>query len=216
MSEFLDPKTKSAGEEFFGCPILSRYSNVENGILAQQTRSEQHHFVVNIASYFIEILDLQKDEAVPNGTVGRIVITDYYNFATPMLRYDTGDLGILEECEIKGNRRLCLTRVEGRKLDQIFSVRGNLISSYVVYKNMWKYTEIDQYQLVQKAPGEYLFKINTASTFSREAELKEEFLKFLGEDALFTVEYVKDIPLLDSGKRKKVVNLNSTIDSTHG
>jgi phenylacetate-CoA ligase len=54
---------------------------------------------------------------------------------------------------------------------------------------------------------EYLFKININGPFKRETELIKEFKIYLGSDAQFVVEYVNEIPLLDSGKRKKIVNL---------
>jgi len=207
MSETLDEYTKKAGEKHFSCPVLSRYSNIENGILAQQTTENQIDFLVNTASYLIEIFDLNTDKPLPNGKMGRIVVTDYFNYATPMIRYDTGDIGILEEKTIEGKLNLFLTKIEGRKLDQIFNTSGNLVSSYIVYKNMWKYTEIDQYQLIQKAEKEYTFKICSLEKFTRETELKNEFIRYLGADANFNVEYVNEIPLLNSGKRRKVVNL---------
>ncbi len=40
----------------------------------------------------------------------------------------------------------------------------------------------------------------------REEELISEFKTYLGEDATFSIEYVSEIPLLASGKRKKIVN----------
>ncbi len=165
MSESLDDYTKSKTEQYFSCPALSRYSNIENGILAQQTLSNQNDFTVNIASYMIEIFDIHRDVPLSLGQLGRIVVTDYFNYATPLIRYDTGDIGQLEEKIEEGVKKLFLTKVEGRKLDQIFNTNGELISSYIVYKNMWKYTEIDQYQLVQKTKNEYLFKICTTKNF---------------------------------------------------
>lgn len=71
---------------------------------------------------------------------------------------------------------------------------------------MWQYTEINQYQLVQYGAKDYLFKVNMDGSFKRESQLIEEFKKFLGPDANFKVEYVDEIPLLASGKRKKIAN----------
>ena len=59
MSEGLDDYTRQAGERHFGCPVLARYSNIENGIIAQQTVSERSSLIVNTASYLIEILDFR-------------------------------------------------------------------------------------------------------------------------------------------------------------
>jgi phenylacetate-CoA ligase len=211
MSESLNVYTQQAGERLFRCPVLSRYSNLENGIIAQQTMAERTNFIVNRASYFLEILDIEKDERLPNGSLGRIVLTDFFNDAMPMIRYDTGDIGAMGEQEIEGTKQLVLTRLEGRKLDQIFNTDGDLISSYIVYKNMWKYTEIEQYQFIQKGHGEYVFRISIQGKFRRERELVGEFLSYLGRDADFRIEYVNEIPLLSSGKRKKIVNESTDV-----
>jgi phenylacetate-CoA ligase len=124
----------------------------------------------------------------------------------PLIRYDTGDVGILSNKSSCNFATPVLTRLEGRKLDILYDTAGNLISSYVVYKNMWKYTEIIQYQLIQEGKKEYKFKINMKGSFAREKELVREFKSYLGEDADFNVEYVSEIPLLASGKRRKIVN----------
>lgn len=206
MSESPNEYTSKMGKIFFNCPVLSRYSNIENGILAQQTHDSAEDYLINRASYFLEIIDLNSNEVLPYGNLGRIVVTDFYNKAMPLIRYDTGDLGVMKLKTINGIEHQVLTKIEGRQLDQIYNTNGDLISSYIVYKNMWNYTEIEQYQLIQKDKNKYVFKISIDGKFERENQLIEEFLQYLGHDADFSIEYVKEIPLIASGKRRKVVN----------
>ncbi len=73
---------------------------------------------------------------------------------------------------------------------------------------MWNYPEIEQYQFVQVSKEEYVFKISMKGKFKREDELITEFKSYVGLDADFKVEYVDEIPLLNSGKRKKVMNIS--------
>lgn len=204
MSESLNIETKEKLEKLFNCPVVSRYSNLENGIIAQQEVNGDGSFLINTASYYVEILDLERDEILPEGHKGRIVVTDLYNYAMPMIRYDTGDIGSMY---IAPNGKKYLKTVEGRKLDVLYDTHGNIVSSYIMYKNMWKYTEISQYQLIQIGEKDYLFKINCPNSFDKESQLVTEFKEYLGEDSNFQVEYVTEIPLLNSGKRRKTVNL---------
>lgn len=205
MSEGLNDYTKSTMEKFFGVPALSRYSNLENGIIAQQTLKDDPLFLINTASYHIEILKIDGDEPAKDGELGRIVVTDLFNYAMPMIRYDTGDIGaIVTDSKYPG--RKYFSKIEGRKLDMLYDTKGNIVSSYIMYKNMWQYTEIKQYQLIQEGEKEYLFKINAEDSFKKESQLVAEFKSYLGSDASFKVEYVNEIPLLDSGKRRKLVN----------
>ena len=201
MSESLNEYTKATLSKVFGVQAVSRYSNIENGIIAQQETTRESRFLINTASYHIEVLDLDSDIPVKNGQLGRIVVTDLYNKAMPMLRYDTGDIGAIDP----GDNRY-LSSIEGRKLDRIFNTKGELLSSYIVYKNMWQYTEIVQYQFIQDGPRSYVFKINVEGHFTREDKLINEFKQYLGNDADFKIEYVSEIPLLSSGKRKKIMN----------
>ena len=204
MSETLNEYTRTTMEKYFGVPVVSRYSNLENGIIAQQLPDSNGRYLVNTASYHIEILDMYSDDSVNDGLPGRIVVTDLFNYAFPMIRYDTGDIGSFEPAT--DNTKRYFLSVEGRKLDLLFDTSGNLVSSYLVYKNMWQYTEIDQYQLIQESANRYTFKINCRSKFLKENQLIDEFKLYLGKNADFRVEYVDEIPLLESGKRKKIVS----------
>ena len=207
MSEALNDYTKETLEKHFNSPVLSRYSNIENGIIAQQFPDNTKDFHINAASFVVEILDMEADTPVTPGEPGRIVVTDLFNYGMPMLRYDTGDIGVGAESFDLKHVPPILKRIEGRKLDTIYNTKGNAVSSYIVYKNMWQYTEITQYQLIQVNTKEYIFKINVEGEFNRAGQLIAEFKKYLGVDAKFDIEYVSEIPLLDSGKRKKVVNM---------
>jgi phenylacetate-CoA ligase len=205
MSETLNDFTKKSMQKYFNAPVVARYSNLENGIIAQQEADGGDRYLVNTASYFVEILKLGLDEPAEEGELGRIVVTDLFNYAMPLIRYDTGDLGAYEtDADRPG--LLFLSRVEGRRLDVLYDTKGEMVSSYLVYKNMWQYTEINQYQLIQEGEKDYTFKINTNDSFTKEEQLIKEFKSYLGTDAKFKISYVNEIPLLASGKRKKIVN----------
>jgi phenylacetate-CoA ligase len=206
ISESLNDYTRMSLKRVFGIAPVSRYSNIENGIIAQEIMDDSKKYLINTASYIVEILKIHSNEAAEPGLAGRIVVTDLFNYGMPLIRYDTGDIGIMdEENHTIGNS--FLTKIEGRKMDLLYNTNGELISSFIVYKNMWKYPEIIQYQLIQIDKTQYLFKINLEGTFKREEELIKEFKTYLGEEANFSIEYVNEIPLLASGKRKKIVNL---------
>ena len=205
MSETLNDYTKQTIKKYFGVPVYSRYSNLENGILAQQVPGSENKYLINTASYVVEIFKMNEDAPALAGELGRIVVTDLYNYAMPIIRYDTGDMGILSLHKNTADNSY-LEVVEGRRLDLIYATDGTLVSSYIVYKNMWQYTEILQYQLVQYGAKDYLFKINMEGTFTKGNKLINEFKQYLGHDANFTVEFVDEIPLLASGKRKKIAN----------
>lgn len=201
MSEAINDYTYQSIKKYFGITPVSRYSNNENGVLAQQDSTSNGKFVINSASYFIEILDLINDRPVKNGELGRIVITDLHNYAMPMIRYDTGDVGVMENDD---NKVSYLKTIEGRKLDLLYDIKGNVVPSHVSYK-LCKYGNYKQFQLIQFGKKEYLIKLNTETKVDEERML-EEYKGYFGYNAIISIKYVNEIPLLSSGKRREVRN----------
>lgn len=211
ISESLATAVRHGIEKLFNTRVVSRYSDSECGILSQQcvTKDEFH---INSGSFYIELLKLDSDEAAKDGEVGRIVVTDLYNHAMPIIRYDTGDLGVISHTPQCGHGAKVFTRVDGRRIDNIFSTSGEVLSPYIIINTLWKYTELKQFQFIQYGEKEYELKLNkVAGQFVREVELIGEIKAYIGEDALINIRYVDEIPLLASGKRKQVVNNYKTI-----
>lgn len=206
LSESLDPTTKKLAKEIFGTTVISRYSDQELGIMAQQT-TDSDEFILNIGSYYFEFLDLDEDKPAKIGQPGRIVVTDLFNHSMPLIRYDTGDIAIVQNTEDADIPRL-LT-VEGRRVDFIYSTNGELVSPYVVNTPMHEFQDISQYQFIQNGEKEYKMLLNLRDglkMFKRENDMLVMLRSFLGQDAYIDVEYVEEIPVLKSGKRKQVVN----------
>lgn len=201
ISEALNSYTRISTEKYFGITPLSRYSNNESGIMAQQIHTEDTNFRINDSSYVMEILALDKDEVLPFGESGRIVLTDLYNKATPLIRYDTGDIGVMEKDK---NGQPFFTEISGRKVDQLYSTKGELISSHLSLRLM-DYGTFKQYQLVQKSRKEYHINLNTKTPID-EVQLISDYKEYFGTDAIIKINYVDEIPLLASGKRREVVN----------
>ena len=202
MAEALKQHERERMAHYFNAPVFERYSNQENGILAQQTASSDGRYVLNWGSYYFEILELDSDEHVKPGGLGRIVVTDLFNFAMPMIRYDTGDMGIYEESEVG---LPYLSKIYGRRMDTIYNTSGVIVSPFIFYMVL-DFSRIRQFQFIQTNKTEYLFKLNANPEEVNETEIVDYFKTYLGEDAVIQFSYVDEIPLLSSGKRKKIVN----------
>lgn len=203
-SEYLNHYTKTSLSKYFNTPVLSRYSSEEIGVIAHQTIDSQEHFIINHASYYVELLDLKEDKPAKLGELGRIVVTDLFNYCMPIIRYDTGDIAKF----LKNDKnQLKFEKIEGRKMDLIFDTKGNIISSFVVYTKFYNYyTLLKQYQFIQQNKKEYEVKLNVIDKFPFEKELVKSIKTDFGDDAQVKITYVDEIPPLSSGKRKKVIN----------
>lgn len=206
-SEYLNDYTRVNMSKIFHAPIYSRYSNEELGIIAQQIEGSAEEFVINWASYYVELLDFNSDVPVEQGNPGRIVVTDLFNYCMPLIRFDTGDVGVFSITKEKQLPNF--QKVEGRKMDLIYDTAGNIISSFLVYTKFYNYYKyFKQYQFIQLNQKEYLIKLNLIDdNFEYEEELIKSIKSDFGDDALVKIEYVNEIPPLNSGKRKKVMSL---------
>ena len=113
MSETLSQFTKDVLEGYFGVKPVARYSSIECGIMAQQCAHSSNEYHINVATHHIEVLDMHNDTLVPEGQLGRIVITDLYNFGMPFIRYDTGDIGAMSATSACDFKTPVLTRLDG-------------------------------------------------------------------------------------------------------
>lgn len=201
-SEVLDMQVKQRIKDTIGCSIIDRYSNQENGIIAQ-TKDLSDEFAVNIASYYVELLKIDSNDASSNGELGRIVVTDLYNFAMPMIRYDTGDLAI--KCGTNHGWVNKFKAVQGRRVDTIYDTKGNKITPIAICNYMWEYTKLKQYQFIQEGEKQYIMKLNGAEGIYTKEEVEQMLKDILGSDAEIDIQFVNTIPVLASGKFKKTI-----------
>ena len=201
-SEVLGMEMKQMIKDTIGCKVIDRYSNEENGFLAQSEDCSDS-FKVNIASFKIEILKQDCDEPAEIGEVGRIVVTDLYSFAVPLIRYDTGDLAI--KATEKDGWVTELKTLQGRRVDVIYDTQGRRLTAHTWSVYMWKYEKLKQYQFIQEDAKEYVLKVNGAKGIYTDEELVNHLKSILGDDANVTIEHVDGIPALASGKFKKTV-----------
>ena len=204
IAEGLNDYVRNRVKKYLNVDIISRYSNSENGIIAQQNIGSKY-FEINWASYYVEILDLNHDIPVKSGESGRIVITDLFNYSMPLIRYDTGDVGILDFDQ--NSESLVFTNIEGRKMDMFTNTNGEYISSHIIH-HILQFNEIDQFQFIEEENKEYIIKLKVTRNFDydNETSIINQYKEYFGHDANIRIEYVKDIPLLLSGKRKLVIN----------
>lgn len=163
-SEMLFEEDKLLLEKQFGIPIVNEYGASELDLIAFQNPEDQ--WQVNSETLFVEILD-DHNQAVPNGTSGRIVITSLFNKAHPFIRYDLGDIGILDEKSTL--KKPILKKLIGRTNDVAILPSG------------------------KKSPGLTFYYV-TKSIIEDDGNVKEFTIKQTKIDH-FEVEYVSDFEL---------------------
>lgn len=199
-AEGLKERTREIISEYFHCPVYSRYGNEESGTLAQEDGSGNGHRV-NAASYEIEVLDLNEDKPAGEGEIGRVVITDLFNYAFPLIRYENGDLAVKKVTE---DGRVYLEDVIGRKVDMLYTTDGKMVNWLHSLIFLKKYRDIKQFQVIQESRYNFTWMLNTQN-HNYEDLIHCEVKEIFGEDSIHRFEYVDKIPTMRSGKTKMTV-----------
>ena len=127
-SETLFDNDKVLLQKQFGVPVINEYGCAELGLIAFQNTDDD--WLVNSDDLYVEILD-DKDNILPLGEQGRIVITSLYNKAHPFIRYDLGDIGTLSIDSTLS--RPILESLAGRTNDTLNLPSGKIAAGFTMY-----------------------------------------------------------------------------------
>ncbi|MBQ6386878.1 MAG: phenylacetate--CoA ligase family protein [Lachnospiraceae bacterium] len=202
MGEALPESTRRKCTELFGItPVLS-YGNNENGFIAVSLPGEDV-YTIDLFNFYVEILKMDSDEPAGEGELGRIVITDFYNRAFPMIRYDTGDTGIVRTLPDPGGRvRQVFTEIYGRRGSLIRNTAGEPLSTHVFMNNLLNFEgQLRQARCIQTGLTSYTLQLNPEmGARIDEQRVDRIYRSYLGDDAEIRIEYVEELPIERSGK----------------
>ena len=146
---------------------------------------------------------MDSDELAEDGEVGRLVITDYFNKAFPIIRYENGDLVSIRH---KDDGRVYIETIMGRIADVLYTVDGKMTDIFHAISFLEPCQDIKQFQLVQDDYDKLTWILNTTN-HSYEEFIVEETKKLFGEKVNIEFKYVNEIPKLRSGKTRMTVCL---------
>ena len=147
LAEIVTPELRRLCREAWGVPVIDMYSAVETGYIALQC-PEHEHYHVQSEALLVEVLDERGNPCTP-GEMGRVVVTDLHNFATPLIRYDIGDFAEPAAGCSCGRGLPVLARIVGRTRNLLATPDGRrryAIEGQIKYLDI---APIVQHQLVQ-------------------------------------------------------------------
>ena len=200
-AEMLSNQDRKTIEAAFNTKVYNQYGLNDGGISAFED-GENNGFLIDSERSFME--SVSGSRRVFNQP-GNLIATSLYNYSFPFIRYDTGDIGMINERPISGENRLRLTALLGRETDMI-EINGRRIGSPVLTVLMGKF-DILRYQVI-KEKNELRFIINKGNNFTRENELtiKQSILEKLGKAEIifdYSGEFFKS-----KNKHKFIVDLD--------
>ncbi|MCF0132445.1 MAG: phenylacetate--CoA ligase family protein [Blautia sp.] len=202
MGEGLPQTVWEGLTETFGFSPVRSYGNNENGFLACEIQGEGW-YTADLYNFYIEILKMDSDEPADSGELGRVVITDYYNRAFPMIRYDTGDTALYEEiCDGRGRIHGYFNEIYGRRGSLLYNCDGEPLSMHCFLNVLIDLEDVvHQAKCIQWEKTRYELLLNADPEKVDEQMVINAYKQYLGDAARIDVTYVDEIPVEASGKR---------------
>src|SRR5690606_32661935 len=149
----------------------------------------------NEASFIVEVVSLTADRPAGPGELGRVVVTDLFSHAMPLIRYDTGDLAIAGTSCRCGRATRTLERVEGRVVEMLTTADGERLSPFFLNPIMRRAAGVRQFQFAQVGPSAYELRV-VGGVPDALLPVAKEIGSKLGKGAAVDVRLVPDIPAL--------------------
>jgi phenylacetate-CoA ligase len=176
-SEVLNSNDRVKIEMAFNAKIFNHYGLAEQVVMMGEC--EKHEGLHNYDEYgYLELVDTD------DPSVKKIVGTNLNNLTMPLIRYDTGDLAIVEKINCScGRESILVKNIIGRSDLNIITKTGHKIPTVNFYTLFEHFAEVSRWQMVQKSFT--LIKIILLTdniSISRLDELKGELGKRLSVD----------------------------------
>lgn len=151
MGSLLDTNARERISRAFGCPVFDCYGATELGCIAWEC-SRHSGLHINMDTVGVEFL--HGDEPARPGQLARLVCTSLFSLTMPFIRYDIGDIGVLDPAPCPCGRGLPLmSRLEGRADDFFIRTDGRWISPSEVVNRLKRLPGLARFRLVQKTPS---------------------------------------------------------------
>jgi phenylacetate-CoA ligase len=210
VGETLPPDVREAAERRLNVELRDCYSSEEFGYLAIECPLGGLYHLMSEA-LLVEVVD-QQGRPCREGEIGRLVVTDLHNHASPMIRYDIGDHAEVGGPCPCGRGLPTLRRILGRTRNMVVRPDGSTYWPITGFKHFRNLAPIVQYQLVQDSltSVEVRLVVEQALTADQEQAVSSHIQNFLGYPFDIRFNYFEDrIPAGPNGKFEEFKSLVS-------
>lgn len=193
-------------ERIFGVKVFDSYSCEGGAIFFECPDHNRYHPCEEYAIQ--EYLEDSFTFSNPERPL-RHITTDLHNYASPFIRYDTGDYIVIdkeESCSC-GRHFKNITKIFGRDSDVLKTPSGKylIVENFVAYFEWIK--EVDQIQVLQKESDLIVIKLVVNKDFNNSIlnNIQDYWTSCIGSDVSLNLEIVDHIDLTPAGKRRTVI-----------
>lgn len=204
-AEYLPEQIWQYFEKIFNCTVYNLYGGTEAPSIAVN-KSCSHKMVISEDLYFVEVLDEYGNDTKP-GEQGLITITDLHSKAMPLIRYQIGDMAIVDESFYKFTQDFrYFISVEGRTNDIFELEDGSLIYSHLWHIYFRDQDWIDRFQIIQKDKKTIHIKLLPLNKDDDKFEILKNKIEQIFSNINFIWTFVDKFELQNGGKFRAIIS----------
>lgn len=201
-AEFFFDYQQETISRVFRCKPVNTYGMSE--LVAAGNTHDGQNIILWPEVGLMEVFDYDRDQPVTGE--GRFICTSLINDDMPLIRYEVGDGGSVEDCTVEDRIRYKkITSIGGRIDDFIITTDGRKIGRMdPIFKAG---LAISEAQIIQEDYEDFRILVVPADGFSARDEkiIKDNFMQRVGEGKV-RIEKVKEIPRSAMGKYRSVIS----------
>lgn len=209
IGETLNMETRAVIADAFQAEVTDIYTCEEAGYLALQC-PQTGHYHVQSENVILEIVD-QQGRACPPGTAGQVLITTLHNYATPLIRYELGDMAEFGEPCSCGRGLPVIRAIHGRKRNRLILPSGQSIFPYLgEHGQISQLTgiKLSGFQCIQHSLDDVELKLVMEKSLNEDQQVAVAALtqRNLGHPFPIRISQVDEIPRGPTGKFEDFVS----------
>lgn len=150
-------------QDAFGCQVTTNYGAMEGGSIAMECPQRNMHILSD--NVFLELVKGEKEALL--GEEGEVVVTNFYNYAMPIIRYKQDDVATFSDAGCSCGRTFPVMKsLKGRKIDFIVLPGGRLIHGTAFIWILSEQRGVEFFKIVQKEIGKIIIIIERSEYFN--------------------------------------------------
>ncbi len=204
-SEVLSSGVKDVIQKGFRCPVFDFYGAAERAVYIHTCDKGKYHIIPEYG--YTELLPVDNDERFR-----RVISTGFWNYAMPLIRYDTGDVvEISDQTCCCGRNFPIIQKINGRTGDVIISPSGKRLGPGLMHHILYVLCgseKIAETQIIQDAKDHLTILYVPMEGFSETllADFSRSLSRYIPEDLCFDFKKIEKIKKTESGKIKALVS----------
>jgi phenylacetate-CoA ligase len=204
VAEYLPDEVKKLAEKTFGSRVINVLSSSEGGVIAIECPASGLLHLQQ-ASVLAELIK-SDGTACQTGEVGELVVTPFYNYATPLIRYRSGDFVEKGPACSCGRTLPTIARMVGRR-EHMFSFPDGRVGLPPI--DRVRITEIvghEGWVFTQTSPTRAELRVTDNGYERCERELHSLLREATDSSLSVSLKTVSSLPLTSGGKRHFCIN----------